>query len=100
MSRSCIEYRARLSREGLTMSLPIQTPPTCWLRRWGRALAALLLLTGSAGCSSLLDVELPTRVPAATLDNPSLSATLVNGAIADFECALVNYAAATGLLGA
>jgi hypothetical protein len=65
-----------------------------------RRLGLLGLLAGSLlGCSSILDVDLPTRVPASTLDNPALASTLVQGAIADFECALTNYITATGLLG-
>lgn len=69
--------------------------------RSGLATAAVVAMaaTGLAGCSSLLDVELPTRVPADALDNPALASTLVGGAIADFECALTNYITATGLLG-
>jgi starch-binding outer membrane protein, SusD/RagB family len=68
-----------------------------------RALATGALTAGVlvllAGCSNLLDVELPTRVPAETLDDPALASTLVAGAVGDFECALTNYITATGLLG-
>ena len=63
------------------------------------AIQVAALLASLAGCGSLLDVELPTRVPAETLDNPALAATLVAGAVGDFECALTNYITATGLLG-
>lgn len=52
----------------------------------------------TAGCSDLLDVEVPTRIPEETLDSPDVVGVLVNSTIADFECALANYAAATGLL--
>jgi len=62
--------------------------------RWG-LLGAMLALPA---CDSLLEVELPTQLPAATLDDPRLARTLVEGAVADFECALVNFTAATGLL--
>lgn len=68
-------------------------------RAWANAALAASALGALAGCGSLLDVELPTRVPAETLDNPALAATLVAGAIGDFECALTNYITATGLLG-
>lgn len=68
-----------------------------------RTIGGLALVSAAAGpltgCGSLLDVELPTRVPAETLDNPQLAATLVAGAVGDFECALTNYITATGLLG-
>ncbi|MBI4501310.1 MAG: RagB/SusD family nutrient uptake outer membrane protein [Gemmatimonadetes bacterium] len=65
------------------------------------ALTGFLALTGAAGlsaCDKLLDVELPTRIVAETLEDPALAATLVNSAVADFECAYVNYAAGTGTL--
>jgi hypothetical protein len=58
----------------------------------------LVLATGLTGCDSLLDVELPTRVPASTLDDPALAAVLVQGAVSDFECALTNFIPAVGLL--
>jgi len=68
-----------------------------------RAAANLALALAASGtitaCGSLLDVDLPTRVPAVTLDNPALAATLVAGAVGDFECALTNYIVATGLVG-
>jgi starch-binding outer membrane protein, SusD/RagB family len=68
-------------------------------RRWTRHLTASLVgAVAMIGCDNLLEVELPTRVPAATLDNPALALTLVQGAIADFECAFTNYTAATALL--
>lgn len=71
-------------------------------RRPGRARAAavtgLFLLQGLLGCRDMLEVELPGRIPASTLDDPALAPTLVQSAIADFECAFVNYVVATGLL--
>ena len=60
---------------------------------------SIMVLCGAvAGCDSLLDVELPTRVPAEALDDPAMAAILVAGAVADFECAYANYVAATALL--
>lgn len=53
---------------------------------------------GASGCHDLLTVELPGRVADAALDDPALAPVLVQGAIADYECAYANYAAATGLL--
>jgi hypothetical protein len=58
----------------------------------------MILCGAVAGCDSLLDVELPTRVPAEALDDPAMAAILVGGAVADFECAYANYVAATALL--
>ncbi len=65
-----------------------------------RAILALTAIVqfGSTACADLLTVELPGRVPDTALDDPALSPVLVQGAMADFECAYANYAAATGLL--
>lgn len=73
---------------------------TWWSRRRApaRAVALTALALATLGCSDLLDVEVPTRVPEETLDDPQMSAVLVNSVVADFECALSNYVTATGLL--
>lgn len=65
-----------------------------------RALLALTAVAqiGVAGCKDILTVELPTRVPDSALDDPALASVLVQGVLADYECALANYTAATGLL--
>lgn len=60
-------------------------------RTAGGALLAALLLAGTAACDSLLEVELPGKVPADVLNDPSLAPTLVAGVIGDFECAYNNY---------
>ena len=67
------------------------------VRRKVTSVVALTLL-GVSACNDILSVELPTRVPDAALNDPALAPVLVQGAIADFECALANYTAATGLL--
>jgi hypothetical protein len=54
------------------------------------ALAQLLV-----ACQGVLDVSLPGNVDAAALDQPSLAATLVDGAQADFECAFSQYVETT-----
>ena len=59
--------------------------------------AALTVLPLTA-CKDILEVELPGRVPDAALNDPALAPVLVQGAIADFECALANYTTATALL--
>jgi hypothetical protein len=61
------------------------------------ALAAVVLLAGT-GCSSLLDVEIPGRVPADELDNPALASIMVASALGEFECALGSFVATTGIL--
>ena len=71
------------------------------LRRRLRASASIALVVstgGLAACKGILSVDLPTRVSAGVLDDPSFAPTMVQGAIADFECAYTNYAGATGLL--
>jgi starch-binding outer membrane protein, SusD/RagB family len=65
--------------------------------RWGTGITVALLV-GLAGCSDILDVDLPGQVPADALDDPALAQVLVNSTIADFECAYSNYVTATGLL--
>lgn len=67
------------------------------IRRAVLALTAMVQI-GTTGCGDLLTVELPGRVPDAALDDPALAPVLVQGILADFECAYANYAAATGLL--
>lgn len=71
-------------------------------RTGGHRLLTLLLGAfigvGASACDGLLDVELPTRVPAESLDDPGMADVLVSSAIADFECGFANYIVATGML--
>ena len=60
--------------------------------------AALLVLAGS-GCSDILDVELPGRIPSDLLGDPTTAPTLAASVVADFECAFSNYVATTSILG-
>ena len=55
----------------------------------GRRLMALLFgaVVLSAGCDQLLEVEIPGRVQEEDLNNPAMAATLVAGALGEFECA-------------
>lgn len=64
----------------------------------GAMLFAIALLA-SCKTSDYLDVTSPSRIPAAGLQDPSNAALLVNGAVADFECAFGAYAVAGGLIG-
>jgi len=64
--------------------------------------AALLLLT--AGCEDLFDdllgtVDLPNQILADSLETPSRAALIVEGALADFECAFSAAVAWGALLG-
>lgn len=62
-------------------------------------LVAVVCLVGAAtGCDSLLEVQLPGQVESNDLDDPALAETMVTSTVADFECALSNYAAATAAL--
>lgn len=65
------------------------------------AFAALLVAGLLSACqtSDYLHVTSPSRIPAAGLEDPSNAALLVNGAVADFECAYGSYVTATGLIG-
>jgi hypothetical protein len=65
--------------------------------------ARLLLLLASAiassGCESILDVKAPSRIPADAVQVPQNAGIMVDGAQADFECALANYIVAGGQIG-
>jgi hypothetical protein len=58
-------------------------------------LGAAAAMFGLVGCSNILDVEFPGRVPVETIDDPTLASVLVKGVIGDLECAYNNYTAAT-----
>ena len=68
-----------------------------------RAFAMMLALMASMGCGSLdrvLAVEPVNRVPALPLErSPANALLLVNGAVADFECAFGAYVVLGGLIG-
>ena len=59
---------------------------------------ATMLAIASSACEDLLQVDLPTKVAAENLDNPSVAEVLVNSAIGEFECAFSQYVAASGQL--
>lgn len=63
------------------------------------AAAGVLVALVGWGCGELLDVEAPTQVPEERLNDPQNAELLVSSAIADFDCAFVNYIAAGGLMG-
>lgn len=68
--------------------------------RRGR-LAAALMLSALAACDveGLLDVDAPGQIPAERLEDPKYAALLVNGAVADFECALGAFILVGGIMG-
>ena len=59
---------------------------------------AALLFSGLVACNSLLDVPVPSRIPAGPLESPSNAVILTNGAIADFDCALGSFIVVGGEL--
>lgn len=67
----------------------------------GAASALLFALGFLSACSTsdYLKVTSPTRIPASSLEDPANAALLVNGAVADFECAFGSYVVAGGLIG-
>lgn len=73
------------------------------LRRLLHVVAAVGVVGAAAtsvACNGdLLDVTQQSRIPATSLEDPSSAALLVNGAVADFECAFGAYVVAGGLIG-
>lgn len=64
----------------------------------GAALLGALAL-GACDLDDLLSVDKPTVVPAAVVDDPLKAQLMVNGAIADFECAFGAYVVMGGIIG-
>ena len=60
--------------------------------------AVLAALVGAVGCSDILEVELPGRIPSELLGDPTTAPTLAASAVADFECAYSNYVNSTASL--
>ena len=68
-----------------------------------RVLATGLALSGVLAASAcdadrLLSVDAPSQMPADRLENPQNAALLVNGAVADFECAFGAFALVQGIM--
>ncbi|HYD51082.1 MAG TPA: hypothetical protein VEA99_00590 [Gemmatimonadaceae bacterium] len=67
-----------------------------------RLLGGVALAVAFAACDieEILKVESPTRIPAGALEStPANAALLVNGAVADFDCAFQSYVVVSGLIG-
>src|SRR5918995_1076306 len=60
---------------------------------------SVLLVASPWACGDVLEVETPSRIPAEELEIPANAALLVNGAIADFDCAFGAYVVLGGLVG-
>jgi hypothetical protein len=65
---------------------------------FGLVTASLVLGTAACDVSSLLDVDAPSQVPSERLETPRNAALLVNGAIADFECAYGAFVMVMGVM--
>src|SRR5690606_34243432 len=61
--------------------------------------ALLAVFTASCDLNNLLDVDAASRIPASELDKPESATLLLNGAIADFECAFGSYVVVSGMIG-
>lgn len=64
-------------------------------------LSLCLMIVTLAGCDWLdraLDVEAPEQIPAGDMSDPARAGLLVEGALADFDCALGSYIVIGGLM--
>ena len=72
------------------------------LRRGARWVVTLALgaspLLAACNTDNFLKVSAPTQIPAEGLENPGAAPLLVNGAAADFECAVGNFALVEGII--
>ena len=68
--------------------------------RWlaGAALGVLILSSAACNTDSLLKVDAPSQMPAEGLEQPGSAALLVNGAVADFECAYGAFVVVQGII--
>lgn len=71
------------------------------IRLTGRraAWAALLAVVTACDIHKVLTVDAPSRVLPKDLENPANARVIVNGAVADFECAFGSYTAVGGAVG-
>ena len=66
--------------------------------RYVAAIMGIVMLLAACNTDRLLNVNVPNRVPASTLNDPKQSALMVNSTIGDFECALGSYVVVEGLI--
>ncbi len=65
----------------------------------GGALLAVLLLGACDALDDLMSVDKPTVVPAEVIDDPLKAPLMVNGVVADLECAFGAYVVMGGMIG-
>jgi hypothetical protein len=68
------------------------------MNRRAQSAFALIILSSTIGCESLMDVSNPGSVEAGDLDNPALATTILNGALGRFQCAYVNQILSAAML--
>src|SRR5262245_41291039 len=76
--------------------------PTSWTRRYSAGRAHLLLASvalAAAACNSLLEVDVPSQIPADQTLTPGNAPLLQLSVIGDFECAFGGAVFSGGLLG-
>jgi hypothetical protein len=61
-------------------------------------LALLVLASAACDTDDLLKVDAPSQMPAEDLENPANAGLLVNGAVADFECAYGAFVTVQGIM--
>src|SRR5215216_3775665 len=61
--------------------------------------AALISVAACEAVRNPLEVESSSRIPAVNIENPSNAQLLVDGAIADFECAFAAYVIQSATVG-
>jgi len=64
----------------------------------GALIAVACVIVVGCDFNKTLEVQSPSRIPAASLEDPSNAVLLVTGAVADFECAFGSYVVAGGLI--
>jgi len=71
------------------------------LSRLAVSFAALATLAGLAACNldKVLSVDAPSRVLPSDLENPANARVIINGVVADFECAFGSYTLVGGTVG-
>jgi starch-binding outer membrane protein, SusD/RagB family len=69
-------------------------------RTWAVAAVAATLALGACNAfDRLLEVDTPSQIPLEVLNDPVMATLLVNGVMADFECAFGAYTVLGGILG-
>jgi hypothetical protein len=64
----------------------------------GNLIGLMTLGLLASACNNLLDVKVPSRILATSLEDPVNAQLVVDGAVSDLECALSSYVMAYGLI--